>query len=269
MPHADRPLLEGGKTPMSKPTLKRVLYLDLDGTVRWGKDELGRFVNGPNDVRVFDEVPKLLAHYRRQGWRIIGISNQGGVALGIMTMEQCSAAMLETHKQAGEAFDKISFCTHHPDAKDRELAVCWCRKPRVGLVITAALELAAQHNEYYPPHLSLFVGDRPEDQECAAGGNIPFKWAADWRAEATELLAVPLTITCKYTCRSCGLQRVEVQVPARGDQDNPVHYLEQVVAMHISADHRRRSPRCASRKMDELMIPMPEGSERIGEPSRQ
>jgi hypothetical protein len=34
-----------------------VLYLDLDGTVRKGKDELGRFVNGPDDVELFPEVP--------------------------------------------------------------------------------------------------------------------------------------------------------------------------------------------------------------------
>lgn len=31
----------------------RVLYLDLDGTVRHGFDELGRFVNKPEDVTVF------------------------------------------------------------------------------------------------------------------------------------------------------------------------------------------------------------------------
>ena len=33
-----------------------VLYLDMDGTVRKGKDELGRFVNGPEDVEVFPEA---------------------------------------------------------------------------------------------------------------------------------------------------------------------------------------------------------------------
>jgi D-glycero-D-manno-heptose 1,7-bisphosphate phosphatase len=34
-----------------------VLYLDLDGTVRQGKDDtLGRFVNGPEDVVVFPEA---------------------------------------------------------------------------------------------------------------------------------------------------------------------------------------------------------------------
>jgi D-glycero-D-manno-heptose 1,7-bisphosphate phosphatase len=43
---------------MSKPT--PVLYLDLDGTVRKGYDELGRFVNTKEDVEVFPEVPAIL-----------------------------------------------------------------------------------------------------------------------------------------------------------------------------------------------------------------
>ncbi len=41
-----------------KPT--PVLYLDLDGTVRHGKDELGHFVNEPSDVVIFPEALKLM-----------------------------------------------------------------------------------------------------------------------------------------------------------------------------------------------------------------
>lgn len=38
-----------------------VLYLDLDGTVRQGKDDgLGRFVNGPEDVIVFPEAVEMM-----------------------------------------------------------------------------------------------------------------------------------------------------------------------------------------------------------------
>lgn len=38
-----------------------VLYLDIDGTVREGKDDpLGRFVNGPADVRVFPEAVEMM-----------------------------------------------------------------------------------------------------------------------------------------------------------------------------------------------------------------
>jgi len=36
-----------------------VLYLDLDGTVRHGKTELGRFVNHASDVVVFPEVRRI------------------------------------------------------------------------------------------------------------------------------------------------------------------------------------------------------------------
>lgn len=166
-----------------------VLYLDLDGTVRWGKDELGRFVNCAEDVRLFAEVPALLRRYKRAGWRIVAVSNQGGIALGHMEFAQCAASMMETQLQAGNAFDKIVFCRHHPDATDPEYAVCWCRKPRPGMVIEAALALAEKHpGEYYPPHMGLFVGDRDEDRGCAENAGLPFMWAVEWRAGAHSLV---------------------------------------------------------------------------------
>lgn len=162
-------------------TASRVLYLDMDGTVRHGFDEMGRFVNTANDVKVFTEVPPLLKAYKRAGWRIVGISNQGGISLGHMTMEQCMEAMFETNRQCGNVFDKIAWCQHHPDAKDPEYARCWCRKPRIGLIVETMIDLARERNEYYPPHLALFVGDRPEDRECAANANIDFMEAKEWR----------------------------------------------------------------------------------------
>jgi D-glycero-D-manno-heptose 1,7-bisphosphate phosphatase len=168
-----------------------VLYLDLDGTVRWGKDELGRFVNTPDDVRIFDGVPDLLARYKEHGWRIVACSNQGGIALGLVSMDDVMAGMVETQKQSGNAFDKIIWCRHHPDADDPEMAVCWCRKPRAGMVIEVANDLAADSRtrmlkertppERYPPYMGLFVGDRPEDRGCAEAANVPFMEAQEWR----------------------------------------------------------------------------------------
>jgi D-glycero-D-manno-heptose 1,7-bisphosphate phosphatase len=168
-----------------------VLYLDLDDTVRMGKATLGRFVNKAEDVRVFPEVPDILAEYKHAGWRVVAISNQGGVALGILSMEDCAASMLETQRQCEGAFDQICFCTHHPDAIDPEYAICWCRKPRIGLILTAANSLTQKFNEYYPPHLALFVGDRPEDAECAANAGIRFMDAAEWRGGGWRDTAKP------------------------------------------------------------------------------
>lgn len=163
-----------------EPTVP-VLYLDIDGTVRKGKDELGRFVNTAEDVQVFDEVPELLYKYKELGYRIVGISNQGGIALGYMSMETCARAMLETQKQSGLAFDKIAWCAHHPDASDPEMARCWCRKPKPGLIIESALSLAELHGEIYPPHMGLFVGDMDSDRLCAENAGLNFMNAAEWR----------------------------------------------------------------------------------------
>lgn len=167
-------------TQTGEPTVP-VLYLDIDGTVRKGKEELGHFVNTKDDVEVFEGVALLLLRYKRLGWRIVGVSNQGGIALGYMSMQDCLAAMSETHRQTGNAFDKIIWCSHHPDAEDPEMAVCWCRKPKPGLIIEAALDLSQKNNEIYPPHLSLFVGDMDSDRVCADNAGLSFMEANVWR----------------------------------------------------------------------------------------
>lgn len=160
-----------------------VLYLDIDGTVRHGKTELGRFVNTPDDVIVFPEAVARMRKWKNAGGRIVGVSNQGGIALGHMTMGDCALAMTRTHELAGKLFDTIVWCRHHPAAGDPFMARCWCRKPSPGLIIEAAVHLSTRYmDEYYPPSMALMVGDRPEDEQCARAANIDFMPAADWRA---------------------------------------------------------------------------------------
>lgn len=162
-----------------------VLYCDLDGTVRKGKDELGRFVNGPEDVELFDGVAELLWAYKDLGWRIVSVSNQGGIALGHMEFDVCTAAMMETYKQSREVFDKMMWCCHYPgEGVVPEMAICWCRKPRPGMIIEAALSMAGEHHEIYPPHLALMVGDREEDRACAENAGVRFIHAETWRSGA-------------------------------------------------------------------------------------
>lgn len=163
------------------------LFLDLDGTVRHGYSELGRFVNGPDDVVVFPEAVEMMRRWKRGGGRIIGVSNQGGIALGHMSMEDCARAMLRTNELADGLFDKIAWCSHHPAANHPEMARCWCRKPSPGLLIESALDLAARYpGEIYPPYMALMVGDRPEDEKCASIACVDFQWADEWRAGAVS-----------------------------------------------------------------------------------
>ena len=110
-----------------------LLCLDIDGTVREGKDDaLGRFVNCAADVRVFPEAVEMMRRWKAAGGRIIGVSNQGGIALGLVSMADVTEAMFETHRQADKLFDKLAWCQHHPGAEHPEYAKCWCRKPKSG-----------------------------------------------------------------------------------------------------------------------------------------
>lgn len=168
--------------PTERPT--KLLVVDLDGTVRHGFDELGKFVNGPEDVVVFPEARAQLKAWKASGGRIIAASNQGGIAMGHTTMDRVAAAMMKTYQLCGGVFDKMQWCQHHPQAAEPEYARCWCRKPSPGIFIEAAVDLARANNEFYPPHLGLFVGDRPEDEECARLSGLPFMWAHEWRAAA-------------------------------------------------------------------------------------
>lgn len=167
-----------------------VLFLDIDGTVRKGKEELGRFVNGPEDVEVFPEAVSQMRKWKVTGGRIIGVSNQGGIALGYMTADQCLAAMQRTQQLCEGLFDEIQVCQHAPGSG------CWCRKPRNGMLIAGLLELGNTPcdgrgsffgavlgmYEEYKTYDSLMVGDRQEDYECAMHAGIAFRWAKDWRA---------------------------------------------------------------------------------------
>ena len=164
-----------------------VLYLDIDGTVRQGKDDaLGRFVNGPEDVVVFPEAVEMMRRWKAAGGRVVGVSNQGGIALGIVSAKRVAEAMRETQRQAGGLFDRIMFCQHHPDADDPEMGRCWCRKPSAGAVVEAAYGLVERFpDEIYPVYMGLFVGDRPEDEQCAASAGLDFQWAHEWRAQAS------------------------------------------------------------------------------------
>ncbi|OQA77331.1 MAG: D-glycero-beta-D-manno-heptose-1,7-bisphosphate 7-phosphatase [bacterium ADurb.Bin243] len=59
---------------------------------------------------------------------------------------------------AGAAIDKIYYCPHHPDANDeRYRALCECRKPRPGMLLTAAREYEIDLKASY------MIGDRMSD----------------------------------------------------------------------------------------------------------
>ena len=69
-------------------------------------------------------------------------------------------------------------------------------------------------------------------------------------------------ITVKFTCKACGMEKVEVQVPARSTED--VRAWVESIAQMCGDEHCRRNPKCHSDRVD-LMIPLPKESEFVGQ----
>lgn len=182
------------RKPYGDAKESRLLVLDLDGTIRKGKDELGHFVNGPDDVVVFPGVGDILREFQNSGWRVAVATNQGGIAMGYMTNEDFLKSFVETEQrmkgeQGERLIDQLSWCQHHPDADSERFRNCWCRKPKVGMVASVSTSLRYVYGEYYPPYNNIFVGDRPEDRECAERAGMEFIEAERWRQQGFDVVS--------------------------------------------------------------------------------
>ena len=137
-------------------TLRRAAFLDRDGTII---QDTG-FVRDPDGVRLIDGSAKAIRRLNEAGWVVVVVTNQSGIARGLLTEQDYDAvaarigAMLAEH---GAHIDASYMCPHHPDVT----GPCDCRKPGLkhyrAASETFGIDLAN----------SIFVGDRLSDVEPA------------------------------------------------------------------------------------------------------
>lgn len=178
--------MEAVRTPsgvLFNATTVPALCLDLDGTVRYSKSH--DFIQGMDDIALYPDVEAKIWEYRNNDYLILGISNQGGVAFAHKTWKGAIDELDATLALFKEnPFHLVKMCFHHADGtvfpyNKRSLL----RKPDIGML--ALMESEAFGAGYVIDwDNSLFVGDRPEDEECAKNAGIPFRWAKEFFGEA-------------------------------------------------------------------------------------
>ncbi|WP_336030418.1 HAD-IIIA family hydrolase [Geodermatophilus sp. FMUSA9-8] len=109
----------------------------------------------PAWVRPVDGAREALDALRARGVRVGVVSNQSGVARGIITREQVDACMARLEELLGP-FETVQVCPHGPDDG------CSCRKPAPGMVEAACAELGVE------PARTVVIGDIGADVEAAA-----------------------------------------------------------------------------------------------------
>jgi len=139
------------------------IFLDRDGTL----NEDPGYISDPEKVVLFPETGGALSTLKKYGFLLIVISNQSGIARGMMTREDVDCvnekinSLLSEHKVKIDAF---YYCPAHPDYSSEE--ECGCRKPSTKLLMEAAKEFNINLEKSY------FIGDSVSDVQCGKNAGI-------------------------------------------------------------------------------------------------
>ena len=131
--------------------MAKAVFFDRDHTLN---PDSG-YINDPDKFDLYPWVPASLKRLKDRGFLLIVVSNQSGIARGLITWEQLNLIHRKMDSILSEKqsikIDSYQICPHHPDEG------CDCRKPRPKLLLAAARAHDIDLSE------SFMVGDRESD----------------------------------------------------------------------------------------------------------
>lgn len=131
-----------------------IAFLDRDGVINVDHG----YVGSPADLDLIAGVPEALKLLRDQGYKLVIVTNQSGIARGYYTeadFQRVTAEMVKRLAVHEVKLDLVLHCPHGPDDD------CRCRKPKPGMVLEGAQRLSGDLSR------SILFGDKASD--IAAG----------------------------------------------------------------------------------------------------
>ncbi|MGB2817240.1 MAG: D-glycero-beta-D-manno-heptose 1,7-bisphosphate 7-phosphatase [Burkholderiaceae bacterium] len=166
-----------------RPALRPAAFLDRDGVINIDRGYVFR-------RKDFEFVPGVLDGARRLtqlGYVLVVVTNQSGIGRGLYTEDdfrRLTEWMVQVFDAAGASIAGVYFCPHHPcEAIGAYRMNCQCRKPRPGMLLSAASELQLD----LPT--SVMFGDRASDMQAAQSAGIPRRilLATDGQGEPVQV----------------------------------------------------------------------------------
>lgn len=130
----------------------KALFIDRDGTINIEK----HYVYRKEDFVFIPGIFDLVKHFTDNGYLIIIITNQSGIARGFYSEDDYNILndwMINEFKLKGIKITKVYHCPHHPDFT----GLCNCRKPKPGMILQAIKEFNIN------PSASVLIGDKKSD----------------------------------------------------------------------------------------------------------
>ncbi len=154
-----------------KEHTQKAAFFDLDGTLIQDV----HYLSNIRDIVLLDQGVSLAQMCQKQGYKIIIVTNQSGIARGYFDekfIDQKHACVQELLQEQGVRVLKFYVCPHHHvHACDKRYKKdCLCRKPRPGMLIKAAQDFSLDLSQ------SLMFGDKTSDVQAGqAAGCMSFK----------------------------------------------------------------------------------------------
>ncbi|HEV7747685.1 MAG TPA: HAD family hydrolase [Pyrinomonadaceae bacterium] len=158
--------------PVITPLGKREDRKNLDKAIFWDRDgvivEDKGHISSPDALVLRPGIVEALSQFRTE-FRSIIVTNQSGIARGYfneMELREIHQRLLHLLDDGGGLIDAIYYCPHHPtEGTQKYTTECECRKPKPGLVFSAAKHFGVELAH------SITVGDKSRDIEAgkAAG----------------------------------------------------------------------------------------------------
>ena len=136
---------------------QKAVFLDRDGVINVDKG----YVHKIEDFEFYPDVFDGLKRLQENGFKLVIITNQSGIAVGYYTEEdffKLTEYMLDRFDKEGIKIEKVYYCPHHPEGIVPHLRkVCNCRKPETGMIEDAIKEFDID------PLSSFLIGDKETD----------------------------------------------------------------------------------------------------------
>jgi D-glycero-D-manno-heptose 1,7-bisphosphate phosphatase len=136
--------------------MNKAIFLDRDGVLNHDKVD---YVYTIAEFKIFNGVKEALKLLKQNGFKLIVITNQSGIAKGIYEEKDVYACFDYLQTETGHHIDDMYFCPHHPKFD----TVCACRKPGTKMINDAILKYDIDASQSY------MIGDAQRD--ITAGTN--------------------------------------------------------------------------------------------------
>lgn len=158
--------------------MQKAVFLDRDGTI--ARDV--HYCRRVEDFEILPRVPEAIRLLNQEGYKVVVITNQSGIARGYFseaTLSLIHHEMITILEQGGAHIDAVYVCPHHPDEG------CDCRKPSPALIIRAAADIGIALERSY------MIGDDPKDVQAGrAAGCRTILLTADPAQQGEELQGI-------------------------------------------------------------------------------